>query len=478
MAELLKREFDLLALRIAMDLSGNSPQVNIQLQGHENGQRLFVGDWSVPTADIGLPERLDRSGRYFQGLPFNFPSQILDEIGAAIAEGDYQDRPLWLHLAKPIGYLSLVPWEQLLQPKLGVPMLRLPDFVANPPRESLNRFEVTLCGSTPAAKSQFTVADHLLGMTELLLATVPRRTTVHIFTDVEWFDTVNAEVAQRNFSSDVIVHDPAQASSATVPLHTDVSSAPVSRVQNPWLLWMRDALNGRSIDMVQFLTHGYIMRDSGALALAESPLRNQDRHFARFIDAAELIAFLTQTGAWCAAFSSPKENYSEMGLRLLADTVAQLCPGPVLHYETRLDPQRQALAAAYRFLFDRSFSAPPRSPALFTYCHPSLVEKAEPAIQTLGWATRSPAFAAPTSAEASINAAYAAAEYMPSWVGSSQRYIEQRRQDVERILREDASSDTASDSTRVEQAQLIEDTLNEIELEIVNVLANETLGGY
>jgi hypothetical protein len=475
MAELLKRQFDLLALRIAMDLTRDNPQVHIQLQGHENGEREAIAEWWVQVTEIGLPTKLDRSGRFYSGYSFNFPPDILNEVNEAIASSEYQERPLWLHLAKPIGYLNLVPWEQLLQPALGIPMLRLPDFIANPPRESPHKFEVALCGSAPAAKSEFTVADHLTGIAELLLATVPRRTTVHIFADIEFFDELVARIAQRQLSN-VIVHDPASSAGLDAPDRQYALSDPSGRVQNPWLVWMRDALGGRSIDMVQFLTHGYMLRDSGALALAESPLQNQDRDFSRFVDAAELLAFLTQSGAWSAAFSSPEQNYSEMGLRLLADTIAQMRPGPVLHHETRLDPQREALAEAYRFLFGRSHAAPPSSPSLFTYCHPSLITHDELTVKSMNFRSRSVPSAPPATAEDSISAAYAGAEFVPSWIGSSQRYIEQRRHDVERILRDDDATTYSNRSERIEHAQVIEDTLHEIEMELVNVLASKNLG--
>ena len=474
MADVLKREFDLLALRISMDFDGESPAVRVALQGSEKGQRGIIAEWSIDAETIGIPERLERSSRHYEGYPFSFPADILGQIGQAIAASGYQGRPLWLHLAKPLGYLNLVPWEQLLQPALDLPILRLPDFLANPPRESLDRFEVALCGSMPAAKSQFTAADHLIRITGLLLETVSRRTTVHIFSDAELYDELKHRVQDNGFAN-VQVHNPALAAAfGSADRQYGLSQTP-GRVQNPWLLWMRDALSGRGVDMVQFLAHGYLSRDSGALALAESPVQNLDRRIARFVDAPELLAFLTQTGAWCAAFSSPEQNYSEMGLRLLADTVAQLRPGPVLHHEIRLDYNGAALADAYRFLFGQGEHPPPKSLGLLMYCHPSLFEPRPAATRSIGFQVLA---AAPAlSAEDAISAAYADAEFVPSWVGSSQRYIEQRRRDVERMRRAEDSGDPDSGRERDAQAQIISDTLEEIEVELVNVLPNKRMSG-
>lgn len=472
MGEMLKRQFDLLALRLAMDLEGDAPKVSIELQGRDDGELGLVADWVVEAAQIGIPERLDRSGTTYQGMPFDFPAEIVAEIHDVIAQSDYYERPLWLHLKKPIGYLNLVPWEQLLQPVLNMPILRLPDFLANPPRETLHSLEVALCGSVPAAKYPFTAVDELVAMAEQLMATVPRRTTVHIFADAELFDEFNNRVTAAGLG-DVHVHDPSGAARfAPAERQYDLAGR-TTRVQNPWLLWMRDTLSGRSVDMVHFLTHGYLSRDSGALAFAESPLENRDERIARFVDASETIAFLTQVGAWCVGFSSPENNYSEMGLRLLADTIAQLKPGPVFHHELRLDQDRAALTDAYRFLFARDEVQPPASPALFTYCNPSLLEAAEadpPRRRPRRTRGGQPAAAEPQDM---ISEVYAEAQSVPSWVGSSQRYIEQRRRDVKRIER----SEISSSNTRGRDAQVIEDTLRQIEAKVGRVLASKSDGG-
>jgi len=474
MAEKLKRQYDLLALRVAMDLSGDVPQVGIKLQGRSDGQLGLVAVWAIEAAAIGLPERLERSCTTYQGVSFEFPSEILDSLKAVMADSEYSDRPLWLHLAKPIGYLNLVPWEQLLQPALNTPILRLPDFVANPPRESMQSLEVALCGSVPTAKAAFTAVDHLAGMAQHLLNTVPRRTTVHIFCDADLFSGVSQRVASMGLH-DVHVHDPAEAESFAPAERQYALTDRSNRVRNPWLLWMREALSGRSVDMVHFLTHGYISRDSGALAFAESPLENQDNRIARFVGASELLAFFTQVGAWCAAFSSPEYNYSEMGLRLLADSIAQMRPGPVLHHEMRLDEDSVALVGAYRFLFGRGGAQPPNSQALFTYCHPSLLEQPKRVVRRKRRAIRGGPLP-PLQPEDMISDVYQQAESVPSWLGSSQRYLEQRRSDVKQMKQQEETSSDRSAPTPIDNAQVIEDTLRQIEKTLGNVLVSKSLG--
>lgn len=473
MAEELKHQFDLLAMRVGMDLSGDSPQVSIKLQGRHAGQLDLVREHLLEAAQIGLPERLNRSETTYEGLPFDLPPAVIDDLKRVIADSDYQDRPLWLHLAKPLGYLNLVPWEELLQPALQRPILRLPDFLASPPRESMQRLEVALCGSVPVAKAAFTAVDHLVGMADHLLKTVPRRTTVHIFCDAGLFPEVSQRVHAKGLPG-VEVHDPAEAGSFVPPERQYALPDRSGRVRNPWLLWMRDALSGHRVDMVHFLTHGYISREAGALAFAESPVQNQDERAARFVGASELLAFLTQTGAWCAAFSSPEHNYSEMGLRLLADTIAQMRPGPVLHHEMRLDETGEVLPEAYRFLFGRSGDPAPSSPAVFMYCHPSLLER--PRVTFL-WRGLGPTLRAPAPPEDTVGEIYQKAESVPSWLGSSQRYLEQRRQDVEQLKEQKTAVSPNSARSRIDNAEVIEDTLKQIERTLSNVLAGKGLGG-
>ncbi len=102
MAEMLKRQFDLLTLRIAMDLSADAPKVHMQLQAHQEGQPDLLNTWSFEASTIGLPETLERSSTTYQGYHFSFPDDVLFEIKDALANSDYGDKPLWIHLAKPL----------------------------------------------------------------------------------------------------------------------------------------------------------------------------------------------------------------------------------------------------------------------------------------------------------------------------------------------------------------------------------------
>lgn len=472
MAELLKKEYDLLALKIGMDLSEEDPQVSCELQGRSEGQLGLVQEWLCSAEEIGLPEKLNRRESTYQGYRFRFPEYLLNDLKNLIEESEYKDRPLWLHLAKPQGYLSLVPWEQLLVAALGRPVLRLPDFLAKPPRESLNSFDVILCSSLPVAKESFMAVDHLGQIVEHILALGLSNTTIHVFTDHQ----IRTDVLNRvDALPNVRVYDPAEAGELpAVTATTRVPDRP-GQLANPWLVWMQDSLKGRSVDVAHFLAHGYISRDRGALAFAESPLENLDRRIARFVGATELMTFLTQIGAWSAAFSSPEHNYSEMGLRLLADTIAQSRPGPVLHHEMRMDHNCTAMAEAYAFLFGHEAVPPPVSPALFLYCHPSRLEQQPAAALELeqGVVRGIPKGVMPEPepdiAMDALSSLYESGENVPAWIAATERYVEQRSLEADRMSREDEQPASRGREMRAKNAAVIQDTLRQIQETLANV---------
>lgn len=433
MAEILKREYDLLTLKVSLDTADRETRVTCDLEGMAEGQFGRLDGWVLSADDMGLPDHLEARRTLYGGYAFRLPEHLVEGLRQAIGSVEPSGQPLWLHLVKPYGYLGMVPWERLLQPALQIPLLRLPDFLADPPRETPSVLDVVLCTSLPTAKESFMVVDRLTEMIPGILAAVPRRTTIHLFTDAEWHPSLEHRLKEMGLlEGPVELHDPQEAGPYAAPEATlQVRDRP-GAIENPWLLWIRDALKGQSIDIAHFICHGFLSRDRGALAFSETPLRNEDRRMARFVGAAELTAFLTQTGAWSVAFSSPENNYSEMGLRQLADAIAQLRPGPVVHHEITGDSGGAALAGVYRFLFGPAPQEPPASPALFTYCHPSRVT-GKPKARTLF--SRAAFQRIVNSAEnvpshPLLKKIFQKDENVPSWIAASQRFIEQQNLDL------------------------------------------------
>ncbi|MHB1397943.1 MAG: hypothetical protein ACYDAI_08460 [Trichloromonadaceae bacterium] len=470
MAEMLKRQFDLLTLKVSLNTSESQTQIRCELEGRVGESFEPLHGWEFPTHELGLPERLERRQSLYQGYAFSLPADFRAGLVQAVAEENPEGLPLWLHLAKPYGYLGMVPWERLLQPELKLPILRLPDFLANPPRETPSVLDVVLCSSLPLAKESFMVIDHLTRMAQGILDAVPRQTTIHMFTDREWYPQLRSQVNNLGLDGPVIVHNPEAAVNYPAPEATVRVGTRQGGIENPWLLWIRDALQGRSIDIAHFVCHGYLAGDLGALAFSETPVRNQDRQLARFVGAAELTAFLTQVGAWSAAFSSPEHNYCEMGLRQLADSIAQLRPGPIIHHELPGDTNGQALAAVYRFLFGPALEPPPASPALFTYCHPSRLSAAPEARSQARYTPRASVEAAGEAvAHPLFKSLFETADNLPSWIAASERFFEQQNLQLRKMAREPGSE-------RQRTAQGLRQTLEQIQ-EIIAKAAETTRSG-
>jgi hypothetical protein len=456
MAQLLMQQYGLVTFKVRLDTTTRQPLVICDLEAGQGSERVTVQSWTCTTEDIGLPQRIDSRQALYQGYTFQVPGYIIDSLNHQLHQDEFDGRPLWLHLAKPAGYLPLVPWEQLLQPRLGVPMLRIPDFLSDPPTESPHKLEVVLCSSMPAAKENFALVDHLCRTANQIIQVVARRPMIHIFTDSTTVEPVRARLAQQGLlDASVQVYDPTAAAAYAVPEPTQASADTSGRIDNPWLLWMLGTLKGRSVDVVHFIAHAHLSRDQGALALAESPLANADQRIARFVSAGQLALFLTRLGAWSVFFSSPEHNYSEMGLRLLADTIAQNRPGPLVHHELRLDPNGEAIAEAYNFLFGVAAGMPPATPALLLYCHPARVARPMESVNE-SFAMQSPQPPGLSIYASAPELLTASDEGPPTWVAAAERYIEQRARDVEQLKQ------ASEQPQRQEEIEEIEKVLKQI----------------
>lgn len=460
MAMLLKNEFGLTALKVTMRWIKERVVAHVELESNDEGKPRTIKDWSLSAVDLGLPERFAPGWRPTSVLPTGFVTELRDCL---IALDVAPSRPLWLHLVKPYGFLGIVRWEEALVPALGRPILRLPDFLETP-RENRQVLDIAICCSEPVSERQIHPPDLLQCVAQSILKSSRRpRTSVHVFADAIYHGELLGRFAG---DSRVVVHDPNDAArygeqerSANIPLAART-------LRSPWLLWIRDSMRGRSLDAVHFVCHGYLADDRPALALAESPLSNRDRNDARYVGVGELAAFLTQTGAWSAVFTDPPQNYSEAGLRMLADTLAQSRPGPVLYHALR-DQWASALDEAYAFLFAPKPSAPPTANGWFAYCQPAIVETQKPLPRRVSSsraiAMNDPLFGVQSDAvEPSPEWSGAAPlDEVPNWISAAQRHVEEVSLDLQRRRDNEASVGPVS-SRRNEAAAETLDALQEI----------------
>jgi hypothetical protein len=426
MGYLLRRQFDLTTLVIGFEVVGRRSMVRCALEQDRHGERSIAFEELFDPADLGLPERLDQSAILFQGHPFSMPATLLGRLREILDAHLLFGEALWLYLKRPIGYLAFAPWEQLLTPVLKRSVLRLPDFLVDPARAG-GELTIVLCSSQPISEEAFLANEYLARITRIILDRATRRTTVHLFTDAGLVDSLKVRLQEYDVAdSRVIVHDPQRAAPYAAPDRSSRISDRTGQLDSPWLLWMRDALAGRSVDLVHFVAHGYLAGESAALSVAESPLENYDIRLPRFIGVNEISAFLSQIGAWGCALTSPLRNYSEMSHRLFATTLANIRPGPLLHHEMRLDPSLDALAEAYALLLTDAASAPV-SEAILLYCHPSRIRPpAQEGSAAIGDAMAASMINEVDETNRFVDELYIAEDVAPGWVSAAMRYIDQR----------------------------------------------------
>jgi hypothetical protein len=362
----LQAEYNLKVLTLSINRSSPEPQVVFELSTADPSQPS-TAVLTAEVGEIGLPR-----GSLDYDIPetrFRLPEYLTAGIRGAVEETEPSMAPLWLRFSAPIGILPVAPWEKLLQPVLGVPILRLPYHAIMPPATT-HSLNTVVCFSSPKAKhplSPDAIAEQFLRQVPADLAPY---TAFHLFADEEVQPLLQGIQKEFGNQYDIRVYESKEAPTA-VSEQVPRSSSPGGRpLLNPWLIWMRDSLAGRSADLVHFLCHCYLSGEDGALALAESPVQNSATARASFVSAPELAEFLNQTGAWSVAFTSPPSNYSVVGMRMLQDQVARLRPGPCLLHDMVQPGAGEGLGQAYRFLYVRGWQPPPNSSSISLYCHP------------------------------------------------------------------------------------------------------------
>lgn len=433
MAMVLKRKHNLVALKVTLETRRDTARVRFELEVTEDHDPRTIWEETVAADMIGLTSRPGSEPSNAGVDNFQLPLKVTEPIKQALRNIPY-DGPVWLHLVKPYGALGVIPWERLLA-AVGNPILRLPDALADAPAEVRRTLDIILCTSRPAAKEAFDAPYYVGQMAKQIVGAVDgRRVRIHVFADLDCTRELKPVVDAAGLSDHVFIVDPETARDYSAPKSPSESSpsesspsepspSQSSRPQpfaSPWLGWMHDSMRGRSVDVVHFLCHGYLADNSGALAFAEAPVPNQSLEWRRFVGAGELGRFLLRVGAWSVAFSSPDRNYSERGLRALADEFAQVRPGPVLHHDCHDDPKFQQLAGAYHFLYGAERSEPRPTPAIALCCQPSLVTGEETEAET-------------TLSKSARAIRDTGMEELPAWIATAHRFIEQKEFEVRKI---------------------------------------------
>ncbi len=368
MAQVLQAQHNLVTLRCAWRPGPGGGEVIIRLMDG----REPVAEMALPAAEFGLQETL--SPKAYRSADLRLPDMLEKMLHEAVAR-IAPDMPLWIHIARGAGALAILPWELLLRRYSileNTAILRVPNFLADPFTIGTHT-EMVVCISSPRAKMPFPAVEYAHRMVHDVSQMASRPVTLHVFADLDAFQ----DLAGLSGSGlcDVVVHDPSRMSfDGTVRIDRNLSVHD-HRITNPWMLWIAETLHGRPVDAVHFICPGYFHDTRGSLALAETPVKNRDSAWSRFVAAEEIHALLDSVGAHTVGFTAPHIDVWAMGLRLLAFHLSWVRPGPIIMHDGGAQTFDD-VARNYACLFDW---VPGPVPPLSTefYCHPRLVNSGE-----------------------------------------------------------------------------------------------------
>jgi hypothetical protein len=422
MSELVRSDNDLLTIRISLGRTSDSRSEVVFETVRGGNEALEVA--RCPASSLGLPDSSTGSsgtGEILESI--QLPPHVIGALNTALPQlGNAQVPPynaIWLELPSPRGYLYVLPWERMLE-QLVRPVLRLPYHTLRP-RASASNTEIAVCASAPSAKASYDVADAIWRVTGAWIANAPRQVTVHVFADLAVYDQLVPRLAVHGPAA--AVHDPRLASPYVEPRRTRrVTEA--TTITSPWLQWMRDELQGRAVDAVHFVSHGYLSGWKGAIALASGPTINVDTRLARFVGAPELMAFTEQIGAWALLVSGPPGNFSPLGLRELADASARSRPGATVVHELGRDPQDIQLGQLLQLVLGDGVQSISAMPAVTCWVHPANVQYAVEEQSTLHLTESGHSALILEATQAAI-----ASPDTPAWVAASARFLETQQSD-------------------------------------------------
>jgi hypothetical protein len=473
MAEALKRQYDIVALRVAMSNASRN-DVTFTLQAKVDDELRDLKSWRTTVDALGLDSHSgQRPTQRVLDRP-DLPGRMLAFIRNYYETDPRGRRPLWVHVVAPYGALRFVAWERVLGRALSVPVLMLPDFIFPPPLDTEEELEVLVCGSAPLGHEHWSVLNAMRTTVRCISNAVDRRVHLQVFTDQAIYDTLIREwTGLPGFAEQVTMHDPATARPFADEDDEPRATSPYA-LRSPWLRWMAETLSGHSVDVAHFVCHGYLSGGHGALLFAQSPLGRTDRYLAAPVRSPELHSFLTTMGAWASSFVSVPDNYSELGLRAVIDDIAETRPGPLVMNATAVDPTGEALTDAYGFLFGRTRRSPPASEALCLYCQPYLDPSADVSANTSRAGRRSVADPAGMSTvfrneaqraaadfaeeKSPLEGVYAGSPRVSGLVASTARFAEEVQLKYQQLARDEVASPEQCDH----DAKLAKNTLERL----------------
>lgn len=409
----------------------------------DNVPTVSIGRWRVSASDVGLPSDPKLDFPWLHLLPplmgpvtnvvikwasyirenlgdylsdslsqLSLPNRVLRSMKNALARVLDEKEPLWLQIAQPSGYLSMIPWESVLLANLDRPLLRMPRN-APAPLESSGMQEVVMCISSPGT----VMAPKMLR--ELIVSVgeeLPKGSRVHIFPDGQHFPGLKKVLPACAAETNLHLYDPSQSPSPAPPSEEKDDSA--IEVRRRWTKWIRSELGGDGVDMFHFVAPVWRFFGGARLRLVREPrIEAKDKNTTRLVTPQEVGDFMTTLGAWSVMLSCP-EPKSRFGMQLFAEQLATLRPGPLGVHDLQQDQGNSAIRHAYRFLL-RGESEPPQNQAISLYYHPSWLGTDTVDVRNLDLRTSY------HRARERCRAVLDLPGPAPSWVTSRQRFFEE-----------------------------------------------------
>ena len=360
MCSLLSRAYAIpvIASSLVLDTDRTAPEpdgvlVEVDIpEGCRLHQEISLEQLGIPLDLHGIDKALSK------GSGLVLPSGLGEELRVALAPTPRR-APVWLEFRRPFGYLPVIPWERLVQPLLGIPVLRLP-FSAVPAVVRSSSLTIALCAPLAGTAA-------LVEFLQEVVPALPAGTRVEVFTTDPQAHAAGPGGLGVTFHEPPDTLDEDREPPEISGGHGDAS------LENPWLRWMVGTIAPASVDVLHLICPGRLSSNFGLLDFGASPTGRESDRALRLVSAGQLLACLTELGASSVSFASPGRG--EAALRIMAHRMSGLVSGPVVVHAPAAGHAAD-LAGAFRFLFGSEPEPPPTSPAVAISCHPSLLQPA------------------------------------------------------------------------------------------------------
>ncbi|WP_426191476.1 hypothetical protein [Massilia sp. DWR3-1-1] len=361
----LQQSYRLRVLRISLNTHDSAPLAVFSLSLFTSlHQREDVALLTATLPELGFAPDVAGRGRLPQA--FTLPPRIVRALKSWLCRGADAAQPLWLRFDAPTGLLAAVAWEQLLQPPLQVPVVRLP-YQALCPHIPARGRDVVICLSgapgAPGAPDGGAWIEQLLAQ---LPADLPEAPTFHLFADAPLQTRLLA--LKQQFAGRI-------AMKLYRPRRQARGRAVGANGALQWIAREMTTCQQSSVDVVHFVCQGERSADQGRLVLSAEPWSKTGTAARAVLSAEKIVSFLNDVGAWAVGLSAVGRGTGAASMRLLQAQIAMLRPGPVFVHDLKADDGK-SVDSAYRFLFAPTHPAP-ASAALSLCCHPILLAEAD-----------------------------------------------------------------------------------------------------